>query len=168
MQVHSLSICDANYDIAMQQLINRYQNDRQLLFAIMRRLFHQPCISVASSSLLRQIVDVTRESLRTMETLNQPVDSWESIVLFLIYQKLDAGTKEIYEQSLHSSKIPSLDEFFEFIEQRSRALEAAGSRNQINSRPAERNKFEAVQKSSVHHAKYTSSQCKICEPSHPI
>ena len=167
-QVQSLSICDANYDIAMQQLINRYENDRQLLFAVMRRLFHQPCISVASSSSLRQMVDVTRESLRSMETLNQPVDFWGSIVLFLIYQKLDAGTKEIYEQSLHSSKIPSLDEFFEFIEQRSRAIEAAGSQNQITSRPAERNKFAAVQKSSVHHAQYTSSQCKICEQSHPI
>lgn len=54
--IQALPITDANYDIAWKQLGDRYQNDRQLLFALVNRLFGQAVITTPSSTAVRSLI----------------------------------------------------------------------------------------------------------------
>jgi hypothetical protein len=170
-QVQSLVISDANYAIAWKQLSDRYQNDRQLLFALLKKITRQPQVVAASVSSLRQLIDTSKECMRSLEVLSQPVKQWDSILLFILYEKLDQGSKELFEQTLKDSTIPKLQSLFDFLEQRSRALEAGGVRYQNQNNNANRVNDTARQSprpNRVHHA-HSGPQCKACNGSdHPI
>lgn len=49
------------------------------------------------------------------------------MMLFIIITKLDQTSRELLEQTLKGTSIPSLDELFEFMEQRARVLAAGAS-----------------------------------------
>ncbi len=164
--IRSLVLSDANYDIAWKALTDRYHNERELLFAILKRLTNQSNVSSSSIS-VRALIDTTKECTRSLETLSIPVQHWDAILVFLIFQKLDSSSRELWEQQLKDSKIPSLDEMYTFLEQRARALSAgavaAPSRSQA---PRIHHQRQPPQNFHVD----TSSQCKLeCGgTSHPL
>lgn len=121
--IRSLVLSDANYDIAWKALTDRYHNERELLFVILKRLFNQPNVSLSSTS-VRSLIDTTKECTRSLETLSIPVQHWDAILVFLIFQKLDSSSRELWEQQLKDSSIPSLNDMYTFLEQRARALSA--------------------------------------------
>jgi len=59
-QVRSLILSDANYDIAWTNLQNRYENNRELLFSLRKRLMTQPPIQGATASAIRALIDNTK------------------------------------------------------------------------------------------------------------
>ena len=83
-QVQSLVLSEANYDTAWALLQNRYQNEREIFLAVIRRLFSLPN-SNSSPIAIRNLVDSTKECIRTMEVLNlKPEKSTEAIILFML------------------------------------------------------------------------------------
>jgi hypothetical protein len=166
-QVQAITITDTNYPIAWTQLTDRYQNERMLIFAILKRFTQQQQITSVSPSVLRQLIDISRECMRSLEVLLQPVKEWDAMLLFQIYQKLDLQSKEHYEQTLKDNTMPKLDGLFNFLEQRSRALEAGGSKPSYV-RPATQSQYG--QRAVAHHTQSTNStNCKVCNQStHPI
>ncbi|OXA48900.1 uncharacterized protein LOC110855150 [Folsomia candida] len=166
-QVQSITITDANYLVAWGLLEDRYQNDRQLLFALLQRLTSQHQLTTATSSSLRQLIDCSKECMRSLEVLTMPVKDWDSLLLFLIHQKLDSLTMELFEQSLKDNAIPTLQSLFDFLEQRSRALEAGGSKL-VKPGPANHPNKHIPQRNHVHHTNSPHS-CKACgEIGHPL
>lgn len=165
--VSSIIISDANYDMAWQQLQDRYQNDRELLFAVMRRFDNQPVVTAQSASSLRQLADISRESIRYLTVLSLPTDQWDAILLFYVIKKLDSYSKELWEQSLNNTSIPTLKSLFEFIEQRARALSASGA----SSRPQTRSQTSGSAKPSNKHQSYHQNakpgrKCLFCQDQH--
>ncbi|OXA46198.1 Gag-Pol polyprotein [Folsomia candida] len=173
-QLQSMIITDANYDIAWSQLSDRYQNDRELLFAIMRKFTNQPIVQSQSATAIRQLVDVSRECIRSLQVLKLPTDQWDAILLFLMMMKMDSSSKELWEQSLNDSAIPTLKSFFDFLEQRARALAASGTSTTPKNASKSNNNYHGdksrTPRSLVHvTATKSSNSCKCCdEPSHPI
>lgn len=125
-QIRSLVLSESNYNIAWKALQDRYENNRELLFSTMRRMFSQTALSTSSSIHLRSLIDTTTECVRQLEVLSLPSDKWDAMLIYLLFSKLDPATRELWEQSLPDTNIPSLTKPFEFLEQRARAL-AAGS-----------------------------------------
>ncbi|XP_021953698.1 uncharacterized protein LOC110850572 [Folsomia candida] len=171
-QVQSLVISDANYNIAAKLLEDRYQNDRQLLFTLLRRFTQQQPIATATAPALRQLIDCSKECMRSLEVLSQPVQQWDALLLFIIHQKLDSATKELYEQGLQDSSIPKLQGLFDFLEQRYRALEAGGAKSSCPPKVIEKPKPVHL-KNHVHHAQspqapHSPHPCKVCAEPHPL
>jgi len=165
--IQSMSLTNASYDIAWSQLGDRYQNDRELLFYILRRFFNQPMVQAHSSSSLRSLIDVTKETIRSLEALSRPVSMWDDIFLFSMFQKLDQMSRELWEQSLKDSSIPILNEFIEFLEARARAL-AAGSSSNNKSQPSRHDGGGGGQVKRVHHTQ-ALPKCIACSAGeHPL
>lgn len=175
-QISSMLISDANFDIAWAQLTDRYQNDRELLFAILRKFMNQKAVLQQSSSSMRSLIDVSRECIRTLDVLLLPTDQWDAILLFIIVTKMDSSSKELWEHGLKDSSIPTLNSLFEFLEQRARALAASGGDpppGRLNSRPNPPQSGAQTRSQSrtlVHHtAGRTFGNCNCCETSsHPF
>ena len=157
--VQSIVLSDANYDTAWKLLNERYQNDREILFSVLRKLFSQnPSCSSANS--IRQLVDTTKECIRSMEILNLvPDKATEAIILYVIIQKLDQASREIWEQNLKGTTVPPLKDLFEFLEQRARALAASMPIQVPKSKPQREESNKRVQ--SFHGQ--SNSKCKCCQ-----
>ena len=175
-QIQSLVLSEANYDIAWKLLNERYQNDREILYAVFRKLFSQ-APSCSSAVSLRQLVETTKECIRSMEILNlQPDKSTEAIMLYILIQRLDQSSREIWEHNLTGTSVPPLATMFEFLEQRARALAASGPIPKSKSSRGEESNVKSKPHSGedssrrVHafHGK-SDPRCKSCSGSfHPL
>jgi hypothetical protein len=163
----SMDSTDDNYDVAWEILVNRYQNERELFFSILKRFTNQPVMTAESSAGIRNMIDVSKECIRSLSNLKVPVDSWDGILVFLMVQKLDPETKKAWELSLDHKEIPKLSEFEPFLEQRARALAVGGS----NKSQPKSSSSDPPKKVNTHfvRGKFTPTQrpCKICNSSHP-
>lgn len=163
--VRSLPLTEGNYDIAWKALTDRYENNRELLFTIMRRLIGQASVSTASSSGLRSLVDTTKECIRSLEVMSIQTKDWDAILLYLLFTKLDSQSRELWEQSLPDTNIPKLDKMYDFVEQRARAL--AASNVQSSSRNPPQYHVKSQQQAKTHHL--TQTNCKVgCNEHHPL
>ena len=78
----SVSITDANYDIAMKLLEDRYANKRSIVQAHLQAIWTQSSMKVESASSLRKLLETTNEHLRSLKELGQPTDQWDSLLVF--------------------------------------------------------------------------------------
>jgi hypothetical protein len=162
--VKSLILSDANYHIAWNTLNNRYNNDREFMFAIYNRLYRQPFLQQSSSTNLRTLVDVTQECIRSLSIIGVPLDKGlDTSILYHLTCKLDQSSRELWEQSLKDATIPKLEDLINFVEQRARGLAAGAT---TKPRP-QRNMDDDRKPVRAHHAQ-SSSKCKVCSAQHPI
>ncbi|OXA42254.1 uncharacterized protein LOC110859464 [Folsomia candida] len=173
-QVQSITISDANYDIAWTQLSDRYQNDREIFFSIMKRFHDQPLVQPHSAHGIRQLLDVSRECIRSLDVLKLSTHHWGAHLMFIIARKMDYASKELWEQSLKDSAIPSLQTLYDFLEQRARALSASSTNAQKSSKQAtHRHDNEKTSRPNGQPSRnlahlVQSPPCKVCSENHPV
>ncbi|ODM86985.1 hypothetical protein Ocin01_19697, partial [Orchesella cincta] len=90
--VKTLTICDANYDEAWQILTERYDNKREIIHSLLKRLFNQQHLTSESSQGLQQLLDTTKECLRTLTVLKRPVEHWDDVIVHFILERMDPET----------------------------------------------------------------------------
>jgi len=159
--IQTLALTDGNYNIAWKALIERYQNEKELLFATMNKIFSQPQITPQSASSIRSLVDTTKNAIRTFTMLKGTIDH---VFVYLMYMKLDSSTKELLLQQTDAKKIPDLEKIYDFLEQRGMAIATSGtSSSSLSRQPQWRVKPQS------HYTHYTQSteQCALlCNDSH--
>ena len=163
----SMAITDSNYDTAWKILEDRYNNKRELFFAIIQRLTGQPTVQADSASSLRGLIDTTNDCVRSLGNNGVNVTVWDGIIVFHMLQRLDAKTRESWELSLQDTELPVLDTFIKFLNQRARALAAGEVANSTptfmyrGDKPVTRSNHRMV------HSHYASSgSCKLCNRDH--
>jgi hypothetical protein len=169
-QIQSMILTDDNYDIAWKQLQERYQNNRELLLAILRK-FHNLKPVQPSAADIRSLVDVSKETIRSLEILTlQQTPTSDAMMFFVILTKLDSVSRELWEQSTTGTSIPELKALFVFLEQRARALAAGGVKEpprkvQVNyTFPS--HSSHPPHSSHPSHSSYSEPQCKNCDEFH--
>lgn len=161
--VKSFEITDVNYSIAWDNVMKRYENERELYFSIMRKFISKSSVSSESPSSLRSLVDSTNECIRAIGSLSV-ADKWDAILVFLIAQKLDPTSRQFWELTLSDTSIPTSKSLIDFIEQRARSLTASGTKPQPTlSEPAQKRPHAF----HIQAEKHFKPSCKICNESHP-
>ncbi|XP_063832036.1 uncharacterized protein LOC135081359 [Ostrinia nubilalis] len=74
-----------------------------------------------------------KQNLAALKNLDEPVNSWDSLLLCILYKKLDVLTNRAFQMERDSSAMPTIDEFLSFLERRSLSLE-----NTDSQRPSQR------------------------------
>jgi len=168
--IQSIPLTNDNFDNAWAQLLHRYENERELLFIILNRLFQQQNVQIQSASSLRSLIDTTNECIHSLKSLKRPVDQWDDVILFQMFRRLDQISRELWEQSLQDSSIPTLSKFMEFLEARARGLAASqpNSHKQVKSDIGSFNRRSSTHQ--VHHAQASGTQstsevCGVCSVS---
>lgn len=145
--------------MAWKLLTDRYDNKQFNVSCHLKAIFEQTLLNKDSSIGLRKMITDTKQHLRSLEGLNQPVASWDSIIIFLLNSKLDYSTRCEWELSKSGTDIPTLEDFFKFLERRCLALEVV------------QNDRVDKQRHSVkvaHAALKVNSHCKFCNGKHRI
>lgn len=122
--IKSLDFKADNYPIAWNLLSERYNNERLLVNNHVQVLFSLEQIQRESSGSLRHIIDVTNKNLRALDTLGQPTEHWDTLVIFMMSKKLDAVTNRQWEEcKSHLQSLPNLKDFLKFLSNRADLLE---------------------------------------------
>ncbi|XP_056637704.1 uncharacterized protein LOC130445841 [Diorhabda sublineata] len=89
--IDDLELCDDNFQIAIDTLKQRYDDQSVLLYNFIDQIYQQKPVSKTGPTFL--------------------------------HKKLDLPTRKLFEQSKKQGEIPSLENFFDFLKQRSGILE---------------------------------------------
>lgn len=97
MVIKSLEFSSDNYLIAWELLENRYNNSRLLVQNHVKALFNTTSINKESSVQIRKLIDNILKNIRALNTLGEPTESWDTLIIYLITSKLDPCTEREWE-----------------------------------------------------------------------
>ena len=78
----SLLVTDANYEIALTLLRDRYKNKRCIVQAHFKVMWSQPSMKCESGLWLQNILETTNEQVRALEELDEPTNARNSLLIF--------------------------------------------------------------------------------------
>lgn len=127
--ISALEFTPSNYLHAWELLENRFHNTRLLVNNHVKSLFNIPCLKQESSSLIRKLMDTVLRNLRALNTLEEPTDAWDTLIIYLMVSKLDSSTEREWENhkgtiSLNNSNQKyTLDDLLSFLRNRADMLD---------------------------------------------
>ncbi|GFT93123.1 uncharacterized protein TNCV_4401081 [Trichonephila clavipes] len=113
--LQSIQITNDNYKKAWNALTERYENEAEIINAALNKLVSQPILKQESASGLRKLID-------TLQTLRQPVEYWDTLIIFFLRGKLDSETLRVWTLEQTNKKNPSFSEFKSFVLGRATAI----------------------------------------------
>lgn len=122
--IDSLPTTEANYEVAYDMLVRRYNNPKLLIQKHTRELFELKAVDTESAVGLRNLFDGARKHLRCLQILNQPVDSWDAILIHLMANKLDKITRREWETASSGNVPQSYNMLEKFVTDRCQMLDA--------------------------------------------
>ena len=113
----------ANYEVAVQLLKQRYANKRIISFTHMDALFEFMSLQQESAEQLRKLLNVYLENKMALDSMS--VETSDSIWVYTIAKKMDSETRRYWELYSPGDELQTMDQMKTFLEERTRALEAA-------------------------------------------
>lgn len=157
-----IDLTEANFSIAWNRLISRYENKRKLVAFRLHALLNLPAAAAETAHNLRELREHTNKILHSLKNLDRPVQHWDDIVVYLVTQKLDKATKKAWELHLGKSlEYPKYSELNDFLESRICGLDSALIENPKDSARSTRSK-----PISSHVAASINPECPVCKSSH--
>lgn len=126
--IQSVDFSATNYLVAWKLLCERFDNKRLLIQNHVAALFNIDPITKESSVNLKRLIDQINKNLRALESLGEPVTHWDTLLIHIVTQKLDAKTYrewEEYKGNLGKGKDKTIkfDSFLEFLHNRADLIE---------------------------------------------
>jgi len=134
-------------------------------------LFEQPRLAKENHESLRKMVDTVRGHMRALTALKQPVNQWDSVLIYLISDKLDTSSKREWEKELvGNEETPNIEGFLDFLERRCQLLEKISKHLKT---PVESQTTKTVSKAksnttTLTHAAINKAKCPSCEEEHGL
>lgn len=146
--------------MAWDLLCERFDNKSMLVNNYLKSLFNIPNITKESSKDIRTLLNGINKNLRSLEALNDPVVSWDTIVIFFMTSKLDPVTAREWQEQKPKNELATLEEFKLFIKSKAELLETL----EATSKESKSNKFQVKGLHSVVKQQF----CPVCKNSHLI
>ena len=121
--INSLELTDSNYDVAWKLMCDRYQKKRLLVRQHTRSLLRLPSLQKESHTEIRHLIDEARRHIEALKALKEPVDTWDTILIQIITEKLDKVSVREWEMKNERDEIPTLKELLDFLSHMCGALE---------------------------------------------
>ena len=89
-----------------------------------KRIFDLEPINKESAIKLKQLTDSLNAHIQALKALNHDPHSWGSLLLHVIYTKLDTNSIRQWEAEVSRDDLPSVQLMMEFLGKRSQMLES--------------------------------------------
>lgn len=130
--ITALEITNDNYEVAWNILKQRFENKKLLTHHLIRTLLDLPSITKESHVDLRQLADNVSQITQNLAKLGQPIEYFSIWIIHIMLPKIDKGSRREWEfKRAEVEEFPTLDEFINFLINRSACVEAVlrASRN---------------------------------------
>lgn len=141
-----------------------------------KSLFNLPSLTKESHLLLRELLSAISKNLRALKTLGQPVEKWDTLIIFLITNKLDSISKREWESYKIEGDLPTLEEMKTFLKGKCELLETLSLTQLNNTNTLNKPKFQKPHNSTSNSFVATSANpnpikeifCVFCKQPHSI
>lgn len=173
--ISNLQLTGTNFNIALQTLIDRYDNNLVTINCHIKTLLEIPSFTRLNAQNLRDFVTTIKQNVESLKNLQVPVQYWDLLLIYIFTQKLDFNTRKAYELEKDRTHLPTLDNLFSFLEKRCLALESL-SLEGINANKNENKNGQRTSRSVSHHStsentpgnafssnSFNNKQCRYCK-----
>lgn len=140
--IDSLAVSSNNYDTAWSLLCERFDNKHMLVHEHIKCLFSIETLHKESEKGIRHIIDTLTKNLSALNSLGEPTDKWDSLIIYMASAKLDSFTARKWEESRSDKESPTLEDFFSFLRQRATVLETINATRSSGNTNTNKNKNE--------------------------
>lgn len=160
--IHSLPVSADNFIVAWQMLCERFANQELLIYNHTKSIFNIQKITKQSSFSIRQLIDTLQSNLRSLKSLKQPVDQWDTLLIFIIVERLDPDTAHEWESTKPSEA--SLEVILNFLRNKADILEKIEA-----NRSQGINRERKLNKNSTRSLVSSQISCLLCKsPKHKL
>lgn len=158
-----------NYQRAWKVLNERYNNNSVLINYHLKRFFNLPILVKDDPSKLTLLIDGVNELVNSLPGLSEPMITWDSILTFCLFNKIDKNTQEMWKNHVKFQQTPTLNDFIQFLDNRVQSSVTANSSLLSNYTP--NNNSRQFVKRNVFHVTAQENKCGVCKDSnetHPL
>lgn len=119
----NLPLVSKSYKEALELLRKRYDNKTRLICSHINLILDITPVSKGTAISIRMFVSQIKQQLHALKNLDEPVDSWDRILLCLLLKKLDSYTQRAFHLDRNPEILPTMVEFLAFLDKRAMALE---------------------------------------------
>ena len=160
--IKSLMVTDDNFTEAWKILEGRYDNEKKIIHALLKKLFSQPKLNTESAKDLQKMLDTTNEVLTGMEALGRkPATFGEDVLIFMVVERMDPESRRHWALTLKGTENPKFEELKDFLKQYVEGLQAGGSEKAYQHARGNGSEVERRQ-ASTHHTVH-GSKCLFCK-----
>lgn len=121
--IQHLNVTETNYREAMQLLIKKYDRKKFTIAEYIHTFVNQPSISRANANNVRNLLDVSEETIRGLHALGTQARERDPWLIYILVGKLDSESRSLWAQKTTGNDYPTYKDFIEFLENRTEALE---------------------------------------------
>lgn len=172
--IDSLQITKANYQIAWNTLLNRYNNSKQLKKRQIQSLFKLPCLSKESAADLHVLLEGFERVVQTLDQIVQPEEYKDLLLMNLLTTRLDPSTRRGWEEFSSTQDKDTLEGLSKFLHRRVQVLESLPTRSTdgkaaiLPQGPGSTAKQKQVVKTSYGTVQTSGGRCMNCTANHPL
>ena len=164
--IDSVETTAANYEVAWKLLEEQYDNRRIIIQTHTKCLMEMPSIAKEGSYGMNDLLNDVLIHMRALKILGQPVESWGSILIYIITSLLDRFTHLEWEKSLSDSEIPSFESSRKFIKQRYNSLNVV--KTQTNPSKNQNSSGYSGKRQVLASTQSRKDYCNYCKGKHKI
>lgn len=113
-----------SFKLAMDLLVEQYDNQRAIINAHLKSLYEIPPIEKSTADAIRKILNTINGLIAALSSYKIVVSSWDAILIFHTSQRFDQHTLSLWEEKLDGMRtVPKLRTLLDFLLTRITVLE---------------------------------------------
>ncbi|XP_053685837.1 uncharacterized protein LOC128735375 [Sabethes cyaneus] len=167
--IDPLQITRANYTIAWNTLLKRYDNSKQLKKRQVQSLFQLPTVLKESANELHSLLESFERVVQTLDQIVQPGDYKDLLLTNFLTMRLDPSTRRSWEEFSSTQETDTVKELLEFLHRRIQVLECLPSRAmeaRVQYQPLPQKQKVSAVKTSYNTVQSSGGRCMACSANH--
>ncbi|XP_055604089.1 uncharacterized protein LOC129752328 [Uranotaenia lowii] len=168
--IDPLQITRANYIVAWDMLLKRYNNSKQLKKRQVQSLFKLPSLTKESVCELLQLLEGFERIVNTLDQVLEPTDYKDLLLVNYLVSLLDPITRRSWEEESASKEQDVLADLTGFLHRRVQVLESLPQRSNENRNiPSQVVTKPKLNVRAFHNnVNYSGNKCVVCKSQHPL
>ena len=96
-RLNNLEVTSANFDVAWDGLVKRYDNKRVRLTAYLSKVLSLPTTLQRTAAGITSLLDDVDEALHALKSLGRPTNQWDDWLIEIITSRLDGTLRKDWE-----------------------------------------------------------------------
>ncbi|XP_028164477.1 uncharacterized protein LOC114355705 [Ostrinia furnacalis] len=167
--VNNLPLINQSYHDAIALLNRRYDTKGLMIKTHISTILDLPSITRGTAQAIRSLVSQISQQMSALRSYDEPVDSWDSILVCIVMKKLDSLTVRLFSAEQDFCSMPSMESLLSFLERRAISLEASSacdtSRTERASMSFHISTCNTKPNPKCNNAKSTMIPCLLCRDS---
>jgi len=175
--VKSIPMTDANYEVAIERLKQRYDNRSLVIQSHIRSLLESPYVEQPTAKDLQALHSHVSTHVAALRVLNQPTEHWDAWLITITVSRLDPATSHGWQLRQQNTQLPKFCDLEKFLSSRCVAFESSEATS-ITKHDVKTNMGDTAKRRSIKHtpteikralvASTDTVTCQYCTNSHKL